>query len=482
MLLPVAAHAAITFVPGTDGRAFTVAGDATDLSGLGGSATDSRLGAFGSDLFYDSASDTYFGVADRGPGGGVLDFTPRIQGFKLDIDANSGAIRGFQLVSTTLLSRADGQFFNGKNPGLLNGNPSVLGLSFDPEGLTRRANGNFLLADEYGPSLYEFSPNGVFIRAFTPPANLIPRRSDGTIDYVAGRGTIVSGRQDNRGYEGLTLSPDGTRAYAVLQDPLVGEGSGGDGRRSRNVRIVEYDVDSGEPLRQFIYQLESRDDINARIPGTANDFGATAQGRNIGVSSITALADGSFLLIERDNRGLGEADPTAALPVGSKRVYRIRLDGATDVSGVSLAGTNDLPAGVVPVQKSLYLDVAAAIGPNNVAGEKLEGLTFGRQLADGSLNMILITDNDMSVNQPDGSTERFDVCTSGPGGSFTLVQIGAACPAGQSLIPTTLYSFRVSGADAVGVVPEPSSWAMMISGFALVGLGLRRRATRVRFA
>lgn len=34
----------------------------------------------------------------------------------------------------------------------------------------------------------------------------------------------------------------------------------------------------------------------------------------------------------------------------------------------------------------------------------------------------------------------------------------------------------------VGSVPEPASWAMMISGFALVGAGLRRKGLRVRFA
>jgi hypothetical protein len=33
-----------------------------------------------------------------------------------------------------------------------------------------------------------------------------------------------------------------------------------------------------------------------------------------------------------------------------------------------------------------------------------------------------------------------------------------------------------------GAVPEPSSWAMMIGGFALVGAGMRRRRTSVAFA
>jgi hypothetical protein len=34
----------------------------------------------------------------------------------------------------------------------------------------------------------------------------------------------------------------------------------------------------------------------------------------------------------------------------------------------------------------------------------------------------------------------------------------------------------------VGEVPEPASWLMMISGFALVGLGLRRKASAVAFS
>lgn len=389
----------------------------------------------------------------------------------------TGAASGFQLVSTTVLKRADGTLFDGQNPGLLNGNKAVLGNSIDSEGIARRANGNFLISDEYGPSIYEFKADGTFVRAFKQPNNLVPRENNGTLNYVDGRGTIATGRQDNRGYEGLTISRDGRTAFAILQDPLVNEGRGDQGRRSQNLRIVRFDIASGEATGQFIYQLEHRDQINARIPGTANDFSENDQGRSIGVSSITQLADGSFLVIERDNRGLGEADPTGAGLVGSKRVYRIRLDGATDVTNVSLAGSNTLPTGVVPVSKSLYLDVQAQVGAANVT-EKLEGLTFGRTLGDGSLSLLLISDNDMSVTQGDNPNRR-DVCTSGFGGVSALVQIGDPCPlvdgVQTALIPTSIYAFRVAGASAVGVVPEPASWALMIAGFGLAGVAVRRR-------
>ncbi|MFM9977753.1 MAG: esterase-like activity of phytase family protein [Sphingomonadaceae bacterium] len=466
------AHAAVTFT-----GEFAVGGSTTDLSGLGAALGANRL-SFGSDLVYDSATDLFYGITDRGPGGGVLSFAPRVNVFSLATNSATNAITGFTLQETIVFKR-NGVAFDGLNPLLLNGNASVLGQSFDPEGFVRRANGNMLVSDEYGPSVYEFDAAGNFVRAFTTPANLVPKNANGDTDYVAGRTAtapalpIVNGRQDNRGFEGLTLSPDGTKAYAIMQDPLVNEGSQNDGRRSRNLRIVEFDVASGTATKQFAYVLESLADINARVPN--NTFGATAQGRNIGVSSITALADGSFLVIERDNRGLGVDDPTGANPVSTKRVYRIRLDGATDVSNVSFAGSNDLPAGVIAVSKALYVDVQAALAAAGLNPlEKIEGLSFGKPLADGTLTMFLVTDNDFSVTQT-GAGTQLDVCTSGPGGSSTQIALGDPCPTGQALIPSLIYGFTVDGAQAVGVnpVPEPSTWAMMIAGFGIIGGALR---------
>ncbi len=472
MCASLPAHAAISFT-----GAFAVPGAATDLSGFGAAEGANRL-SFGSDLYYDRATDLYYGITDRGPGGGVISYAPRVNVFKLATDPMTNAIGGFQLQQTIMFKR-NGAFFDGLNPQLLNGNPAVLGQSFDPEGFARRANGNMLVSDEYGPSVYEFDPAGNFIRAFTTPANLIPKKLDNSTDYVAGRPDITKGRQDNRGFEGLTISPDGTKAYAIMQDPLVDEGAQNDGRRSRNLRIVEFDIATGTATKQVAYRLESVDDINARIPGTDQDFGATNQGRSIGVSSITALADGSFLVIERDNRGLGVDDPTGANAIGTKRVYRISgIDAATDISNVSLAGSNSLPNGVVPVEKTLYLDVqaallAAGLSPN----EKIEGLSFGKTLADGSLSLFLVTDNDFSVTQTGQFGAQSDVCTSGKGGTSQQIPIGGTCPAGMTLIPTMVYGFRVTGADAAGVmpVPEPGTWMMMITGFGMAGVAMRRR-------
>jgi len=460
-------------------NSLTIAGNSTDLA-PGSGPNVNRLGGFFSDLYYDRAANVYYGLPDRGPGGGVIAYETRVQKFSLNVDAATGAIGAFSLLDTVRFRDADGvSAFNGLNPLLLNGDKAILGRSFDPEGFAVAANGNFYVSDEYGPSVYEFRPDGVLVRKFATPDNLLPKETGGALNFVDGRPTITSGRQDNRGFEGIAVTPDGTKVYAMLQDPLVNEGSSNEGRRSRNLRIVEFDTATGASTQQFIYELESIADINARIPGTANDFGATAQGRNIGISAIVALNEREFLVIERDNRGLGVDSAVATLPVGSKRVYKIDISGASDVKNVSLAGTNTLPAAVTPVAKSLFLDVQDKLAAAGLTlPEKLEGLTIGPRLADGSFSLLLGTDNDFSVTQ-NASNQQFDVYYNSATGVFTEVPLGTAGPAGASLIPTFLYGFKAGLPTFVPqqqIVPEPSTLLLFAAGAAgLTGLVFQRR-------
>jgi hypothetical protein len=358
-----------------------------------------------------------------------------------------------------------------------------LGNALDTEGVARFSNGQFLISDEYGPSVMLMSREGKLIRTFETPSNLIPRQPNSTVNYVDGRPTTTTGRQDNRGFEGITLSGDGTKAWAIMQDPLLEDStSTANGRRSTNLRIVEFDVATGQATAQYAYQLETLASINGRIPGVADDFAENAQGRNIGASSITWIGGTKFLVIERDNRGEGPDNLLAGalLPVGSKRIYMIDIAGATDVSNTVFNTSNSaLPNGVTAVSKTLFLDVASAL---TLAGlpipEKFEGLAIGPRLADG-FALLLSTDNDFSVTQ-DGNNVQFDVC-SGGASAPSKVTIGAPCPLGQTLVPSRLYSFKVSGADAASfsaslfAVPEPASWAMLIAGFGLTGAAMRRR-------
>ena len=444
-------------------NSITVPGESADLFPLNGnsnSANVNRLGGFGSDFYYDRYHNEYYGVADRGPGGGTIGYDTRVQKFSLDVNPDSGQISNFKLLKTILFKQSDGTNFNGFSPELDpdNGNPSIQGRSLDSEGFVVSPQGNFYVSDEYGPSVYEFSSEGIFIRAFQTPDNLLPKDKQGNLNFATGPALtsdpIVSGRQTNRGFEGLSISPSGKKLFAILQDPLINEGQDNQGNPngsySRNLRLVEFDTATGRSHAQYIYQVESLADINSRVPNAP--FQLSSQGNSIGVSAMTALNNHELLVLERDNRGLGVGDPTGKNPpVSTKRIYKIDLRSATDISNITLTDSNNLPSGVQPVKKFSYplIDIATTLqASGQIVPEKTEALAIGPKLANGFYSLIVGTDNDFSITQ-NSSGAQFDVCTDG-----TQVPIDSGCPVGQTLIPTYIYSFKVSAKELQGYIPS----------------------------
>jgi len=133
------------FSEATFQNGLALAGDAVDLST--GTAADRRLGYF-SDIYYDATRKEWWGLSDRGPGGGLLNYETRVQRFEVDISA-TGSISNFRVVETVKFMRGT-QPFNGIAPSPT----TALGNAFDPEGIViNPKNGNLLVSDEYGPSL-----------------------------------------------------------------------------------------------------------------------------------------------------------------------------------------------------------------------------------------------------------------------------------------------------------------------------------------
>ena len=57
---------------------------------------------------------------------------------------------------------------------------------------------------------------------------------------------LTAGRELNRGYEGLAISPDGRFAYAMLQNGSIGDAyNTSTGTRGLYTRIVKDDIASG---------------------------------------------------------------------------------------------------------------------------------------------------------------------------------------------------------------------------------------------
>ncbi|MEJ6007635.1 esterase-like activity of phytase family protein [Paucibacter sp. AS339] len=451
----LSAQAAPSFVNG-----LALDGAALDLSG-GSSVNNGRLGYF-SDIYYDTNRNEWWGLSDRGPGGGTLSYDTRVQRFTLDVDQNTGAISNFKIAETVIF-KSGNQTLNGLAP-----NPtSNLGLAHDPEGVViNPKNGNFLISDEYGPSVREFNRNGELLRTFITPANLIPRNSGTGVANFANDTGNNAGKRLNRGFEGLAISPDGKYAFAMLQSAMLDEGAG-----SGSVnRIVKFDVETGTAVAQYAYQMQR-------------------SGQGQGISALVAINDHEFYVLERNNRGVGVG---ADFATADKEVYRIDLAGASDVSSINLSTGNYTKVSKSGQIMDLDANTLAALGGKSP--EKWEGLAIGPKLANGKYLILAGTDNDYSVTQ-NGSNEQFDVyfrfsdadpyktsiqCPLGTTtGCVTVSGAAAVLPSDGSykLLPGVLHAYTIDAAELgnyVTAVPEPGTWALMLGGLLAVG-GLARR-------
>lgn len=362
------------FSEATFQNGLALAGDAVDLST--GTTADRRLGYF-SDIYYDATRKEWWGLSDRGPGGGLLNYETRVQRFEVDISA-TGSISNFRVVETVKFMRGT-QPFNGIAPSPI----TALGNAFDPEGIViNPKNGNLLVSDEYGPSLYEFTRAGQFVRAFTTPAGLIPRTAaTGVANFAADTGN-TAGKRTNRGFEGLAISPDGLFVYAMLQSAMLDEG-GGNGVHNR---IVKFDSTTGTAVAQYAYRMKR-------------------SGEGQGISALVALGNNKFLVLERNNRGIGTG---ATLATADKEVYQIDLAGAVDVTNITLPITDVFAGAVIKGEKVMDLATNTLTAMGNKSPEKWEGLAIGPQLANGSYVVLVGTDNDYSVTQSSSGTQ-YDV-------------------------------------------------------------------------
>lgn len=450
-LIPLAAAALLVSSPARSAPAFVNAlvldGELVDASG-GVTVNDGRLGYF-SDLYYDPQSGHWWALSDRGPGGGTMPYETRVHRIDLDVDPVSGAISNPRILETLILRRGLAPL-NGLAPAV----GAAVGTAFDPEGIVvDPRTGHLYVSDEYGPSVYQFNRYGQKVRTFRVPGQLLPRNhATGAINASSDAGNDA-GKRNNRGFEGLAISPDGNRLYAMLQSAMLDEG-GADGTW---VRIVEFDTGTARALAQYAYRLEG-----------------SSQGR--GISALVALNQHEFLVLERNNRGLG-VDANVVGP--NKKVFRIDLRGATDVSSIRLTAA-DVAFTAVTKSTTPWLDLAlpstlaspslAALG--GVSPEKWEGLAVGPQLADGSYLVVAGTDNDYSVTQNATGSQR-DVYFKPDGkGSVTRIQcdigsfnnclavngdgtIGGPVAAafsfeGYRLLPGVLHAYKASAADLAG--------------------------------
>jgi hypothetical protein len=453
----------ITRISGAQGVTYIgdtfFAGNGTDMSGLNGQiledgvSPNNALNGFGSGLAY-AGGNLFYALADRGPnkvtyaGGTAVDNTTsypnRYQQFQINVTPDGASPTGYDVnasnVGTTLLKNAQGVQYLGISTAFST-NPNVENHRLDSEGIRVAPDGTVWISDEYGPYILHFDQQGHEIGSLPLPAGFQIANPGPTATFEAANNT--TGRTTNRGMEGLAISPDGKTLVAMMQSSLTQD----QGLNGSNDRVLVYDLTNPTAApKQYDYVLDSK---------------ATP------ISELLAVNNHQFLVDERDG---------VAGTAGIKKLYEFDLNqptaptdlttsaypGTTATNGIPTLGV--APAGVVPLQKTLFADIGSILNTASTGGlpvfsnvdgtnglpDKIEGYAWGPDLPNGDHLLLATNDNDFAQAHVTG-------------------------------FPNYIFAFDVSKTDPLVTdfqqevfVPEPTSLALVaVGGLAL----LRRRRT-----
>jgi hypothetical protein len=389
------------------------------VQGPNGTTTEISGEGFGSSLApVPGKPGLFFGLTDRGPNADapdgnksemVLDFTPEIGEFRL-VNGKAELLKTVTLKGPKSLG---GTPYSGRPPhdtseviddvNATNATTTTPKTpvavpkdpyGYDSEGLVALPDGSFWVSDEYGPYITHFNAAGYEIGRLTPYKTSQDNAFHTIVGYLP---ADLAFRLKNKGMEGLTITPNGKMLVGVMQSALQEPDLGT--TKAANVaatRIVTIDLTTFK-TKEYLYLLDS--------PATTGDAN----------SEITALSNTKFLVDERD----GNFEPFA-----QKTLYEVDLNGATDVSGLTIGGkspeafigtdtTNQAlaaltGAGVQVAQKQPYLQVGTLLSQLDPSGglfahDKVEGVAT----SDAGKTLYLSNDDDFGIDtiavDPDGT-------------------------------------------------------------------------------
>jgi len=353
-----------------------ISGDARDHSGqtdtlLNGSPHN-RFGGI-SGLEYSGKGDLYLAIADRGPDDGAVPYHCRFHHvhIKLPITTKSAEMT---LGNCVLLKDGFDRRFIGEASAF---EPNEMHAErFDPEAIRVAPSGNVYVSDEYGPQLIEFNAAGVEQQRFKIPAHY--KIESPGVGKSEENDTNKSGRSANRGMEGLAISADGKFLVGLMQSPLLQDSERNEQGvpKGVNCRLLKIELATGD-VTEYLYRLDDPSNkLNEIVPfGDEHSPGE------------------QYLVIERD----GEAGEKSQF----KKVMKIDLSEATELSAASPLPAFAHPKNVRAVKKSVFIDLLdpqyKLVG--KAMPEKLEGLTFGQRLPDGRRTLFVASDNDFEAAQ-----------------------------------------------------------------------------------
>ncbi len=328
----------------------------------------------------DGYHGTLYMLPDRGYNiDGTFDYRARLNKVSIvlrPVDAETAATAeepqhslAASLTDTIMLIDRAGRPLTGLDPSTGGIRPAADGLpelpeaptgavSIDAEAVVPMPDGSFFVGDEYGPYVYRFADDGHMLSAIRPPDAFIPKRNgkDNFSSNNPGPGAEAptppnpeSGRQNNQGFEGVSVTPDGRFLVAVLQSATRQDG-GTSAETRRYTRMLYYDLadlDHPKLVREHVVPL----------PEFVN---AEGKKRVAAQSELLAIDDTHFLLLCRDSgNGYGVEGATSLY----RKIEVLDASGASDIAGskydgaVPVAPKGKLVEGVVPATLTTLIDI-----------------------------------------------------------------------------------------------------------------------------
>jgi hypothetical protein len=219
-------------------------------------------------------------------------------------------------------------------------------VNIDPEGVAKLADGSFWVASEGAGSAVDGPVDSMNL--------LVKTDANGVVTQAVTLPDAVNAIQRNNGFEGVAEYQG--KLYVAFQRAWQGEA---------NVRVGIYDI-ANATWSFLFYPLDAPESQN---------------GGWVGLSEITSIGNGEFLVIERDNQG----GPDAAI----KRLYKFDTTGLADGATIS---------------KSLVRDVLPdMLATGGLVTEKIEGIAL---LKNG--DVLMVNDND-GVDDSNGETQLINL-------------------------------------------------------------------------
>ncbi len=302
-----------------------------------------------SGITYDADKQVYYAISDDRSSKAPARF------YTLKINLDPGKLEKEQVAFTAVKTLLDE---NGK---------SFPELSLDPEGIAFTANSVFVSSEgdaerKITPFIKEFSLDGKLLKTLQIPELFLP-------DDKGSKGI-----RNNLAFESLTLTPDRKYLFTATENALLQDGAVSSLQSGSPCRILRYDALSGNPERSFVY-------ITEPLPAGANPVGKLTSS---GLVDLLAIDENRLLSLERG----------FSLETGTTiRIFEISLEKVDRIEGIE--SLKSRLGEISPAQKRLLLDLETL----KIPLDNIEGLTFGPALADGTVGLILVSDNNFSPLQ-----------------------------------------------------------------------------------